>query len=89
MLLFLLCYFGGINLLGLYLMYLDKQKSLKKLWRIPESNLLFICACGGFIGIYLGMKYIRHKTKHWQFHFAVVASAMSWLGLGMFYFYLQ
>ncbi|MBF0785659.1 DUF1294 domain-containing protein [Muribacter muris] len=89
MLIFVCGYLLGINLLGLYLMYVDKQKSLKKHWRIPESNLLFICACGGFIGIYLGMKYIRHKTKHWQFHFAVITSVLGWLGLAIFYVYLQ
>lgn len=88
--LFLVGYFVFINLLAVYLMYSDKQKSIKKEWRIPESNLLVIAICGGFLGIYLGMKYARHKTQHWQFHTVVILSAFIWMfALPAFYLYLQ
>lgn len=90
MTLFFLIYFLLINGLAGYLMYLDKQKSIRKTWRIPESNLIFLCLSGGFLGTYIAMKYIRHKTKHWQFHAAVIVSAMIWLlALPAFYLYLQ
>lgn len=73
------CYFLFLNGLSLYAMYADKQKAAKGEWRIPEANLLFFCVMGGFIGVFLGMKYFRHKTKHWQFHAAVIISALLWV----------
>ncbi len=90
MLIYLLIYLVFINLLSAYLMYKDKQKAIQKAWREPESNLLFLCFCGGFIGTYLVMKYGRHKTKHWQFHVAVIFSTLIWMiGLPIFYWYMQ
>lgn len=80
-------YFVLMNLAALYLMYSDKQKAIKKEWRVPEITLLSFCLLGGAIGIYLGMKYFRHKTQHWYFHVAVVVSTFSWF-IGLPYFYL-
>ena len=79
MLIYLLIYLVFINLLSAYLMYKDKQKAIQKAWREPESNLLFLCFCGGLIGTYLVMKYARHKTQHWQFSLAVIFSSIIWL----------
>lgn len=88
--LFFIAYFMFINSFAMYLMYVDKQKSIKKEWRIPESNLLVLAICGGFLGTYCGMKYFRHKTQHWQFHAVVILSAFIWLlALPAFYLYLQ
>lgn len=72
-------YFVLMNLAALYLMYSDKQKAIKKEWRVPEITLLSFCLLGGAIGVYLGMKYFRHKTQHWYFHVAVVLSTFAWL----------
>ncbi|HDL5730013.1 TPA: DUF1294 domain-containing protein, partial [Mannheimia haemolytica] len=78
-------YFVLMNLAALYLMYSDKQKAIKKEWRVPEITLLSFCLLGGAIGVYLGMKYFRHKTQHWYFHVAVVLSTFAWL-IGLPYF---
>lgn len=90
MTIFFILYFLMLNSVGLYLMHLDKQKAVSKQWRVPESNLFFICYAGGFIGIFLGMKYFRHKTKHWQFHVSVIISAISWVLLlpALYYVYV-
>ena len=89
MTIFLSIYFLVINLISFYLMYADKQKSVNKTWRIPESNLFFLCFAGGFIGTFLAMKYIRHKTKHWQFHAAVIVSGLFWvIGVPSIYYFL-
>lgn len=87
MLLFWLIYFTAMNLIAFYLMYSDKQKAIKKDWRIPEITLLSFCLLGGAIGIYCGMKYCRHKTQHRYFHIAVIFSVFAWL-IGLPYFYL-
>ncbi|QGM81695.1 hypothetical protein A6A10_05740 [Otariodibacter oris] len=60
-------------------MYIDKKRAVHKAFRIPESNLLFLCLSGGFFGTYIVMKYAKHKTKHWQFHLAVILSFLFWL----------
>ncbi|WGE90338.1 DUF1294 domain-containing protein [Actinobacillus genomosp. 1] len=89
MAIFLSIYFLVINLISFYLMYADKQKSVNKTWRVPESNLFFLCFVGGFIGTFLAMKYIRHKTKHWQFHAAVIISGLFWIiGVPSIYYFL-
>lgn len=85
--LFWLIYFIAMNLIGFYVMYSDKQKAIKKEWRIPEVSLLSFCFLGGAIGTYLAMKYCRHKTQHWYFHVAVILSTFAWL-IGLPYFYL-
>ena len=78
MLLFISIYLLIVNIISFSVMYHDKQLAIKQDWRIPESQLLFLCLSGGFIGTFLAMKYIRHKTKHWQFHTAVIISALLW-----------
>ena len=87
MAIFFLCYFLLINLIGFYLMYADKRKAAQKAWRIPESNLLFLCLAGGFGGIFLGMKYLRHKSQQWRFHSAVLIAAFIWVLFIPFLYY--
>lgn len=60
-------------------MYIDKQRAIQKMWRVPESNLYFFCACGGFLGIYMGILIFRHKIRHLPFYVAVIASGIFWL----------
>ena len=60
-------YLTLINALGLVLMYLDKQYSRKKMWRIPERTLMTVAALGGSLGSLVGMYLFRHKTKHRKF----------------------
>lgn len=79
MMLAIVIYFVLINLISFCFMYVDKQRAIQNQWRIPELQLLLLCLAGGFIGTFLAMKYIRHKTKHWQFHACVIFSAMCWI----------
>lgn len=82
-------YFLMINIVSAYLMYVDKQRAIQKTWRIPESNLLFICLVGGFLGTYGAMKWTRHKTQNWKFHTAVIVATLIWLMfLPLFVFWL-
>ena len=52
-----------INLLGFFIMWLDKNKAKRDAWRIPEKTLFIITGLGGGIGTTLGMYVFRHKTK--------------------------
>ena len=56
-----------INLLGLFVMYIDKKKAKYGRWRIPEKTLLIIALLGGSIGTISGMYLFRHKTQKIKF----------------------
>lgn len=62
-------YFGILSIILLFLMYNDKQKAVKKEWRIAEKTLFTMAIAGGAIGGVLGMYLFRHKTKHNAFAF--------------------
>lgn len=63
----LIFYLILMNLLGLFLMGLDKYKARRHLWRIPEKTLFLASLLGGSIGTLAGMYLFHHKTKHWYF----------------------
>lgn len=48
-------------------MYIDKKRAINHKWRISEQSLLLLAIIGGSIGIYGGMHFFRHKTKHAKF----------------------
>ena len=56
-------YFIIINIIGFFIMYIDKQKAKKGRWRIPEKTLFIVTALGGGIGTIAGMYTFRHKTQ--------------------------
>ena len=60
-------YLIGINLIGFFIMWLDKRKAKRGAWRIPEKTLFIITALGGGIGTIAGMYTFRHKTKKLAF----------------------
>lgn len=64
-------YLITVNLFGFIIMYIDKQKSKKSKWRVPESKLFFIAIILGSLGILLGMYSFRHKTKHKKFSYGI------------------
>lgn len=60
-----------INILGFFIMCIDKKKAIKNTYRIPEKNLFFICIIGGSLGVMVGMYKFHHKTKHNKFVYGV------------------
>lgn len=67
----LVLYVIFINLLGFILMALDKSFAIKHKRRIPEKNLIIAALAGGAAGIFLGMRFCRHKTRHLKFSLGV------------------
>lgn len=63
----IIIYFIVINIIGFFIMWLDKRKAKKGAWRIPEKTLFIITALGGGIGTTAGMYAFRHKTQKIQF----------------------
>lgn len=63
----LMLYLIIINLIAIILMAIDKNRAIKKQWRIKESALFAIAIVGGSVGSVIGMQKFRHKTKHMAF----------------------
>ncbi len=64
-------YFIIINLIGFFLMGIDKRKAIKHAFRIPEATLFTVAIIGGSIGSIIGMRYFHHKTRHWYFAYGM------------------
>ena len=69
----LIIYILAVNLLGFFLMGIDKQKARKRAFRIPEATLFTVAIIGGCLGSIIGMHLFRHKTRHWYFLFGMPA----------------
>ncbi|OPZ92763.1 MAG: hypothetical protein BWY74_01433 [Firmicutes bacterium ADurb.Bin419] len=64
---------GVINIIGFVIVGADKNKAKKKLWRVPEKTFFLIAVLGGGAGVYIGMLFFRHKTRHWYFMVGIPA----------------
>lgn len=56
-----------MNLVGIFVMGIDKKRAIQHKWRISEKTLFLVSLLGGSIGTWAGMYLFRHKTKHWYF----------------------
>lgn len=56
-----------VNIVEYTLFGLDKQRAIRREWRIPEALLLFVAFMGGSLGGILAMGTFRHKTKKLKF----------------------
>ena len=65
----LISYVAIVSLILCIFMYVDKERAIKKEWRIAEKTLLILGFFGGAIGGVLGMYLFRHKTRHNAFAF--------------------
>ena len=64
-------YLVVVNILAFIMYGLDKQKAVRKQWRIPGGQLLGIAAFGGSLGALLGMQFFHHKNRKWKFKIGV------------------
>ena len=69
----ILIYLAVTNLISFTLMGVDKSRSKKRAWRIPESTLFVLALIGGSIGSIAGMHLFHHKTRHWHFLYGMPA----------------
>ncbi|MEH7010594.1 DUF1294 domain-containing protein [Neobacillus niacini] len=75
-----------MNLIGLIVMKVDKDRAKKHQYRISEKTLWLIALFGGAVGTTLGMQLYRHKTKHLSFKFGFPILALAEIILlGYFY----
>lgn len=84
---YLIYYLIIINLVGLIIMKVDKQKAIKHQYRISEKTLWIIAIIGGAVGTTLGMNLFRHKTKHLSFKIVFPILAIIETLLLLYYFF--
>ena len=70
-------YFIGVNGATVYAFYDDKQRALKRQWRIPEKALCSLGLLGGWPAGYWAMKRYNHKTKKESFRKMFMFSTVS------------
>ncbi|HHU18842.1 MAG TPA: DUF1294 domain-containing protein [Bacilli bacterium] len=56
-----------INIIGLLMMKIDKNRARQRKWRISEATIWSTSVIGGSLGTLIGMFLFRHKTKHLSF----------------------
>ena len=59
------------NIITFAIYAVDKSKAKKNKWRISEATLIGIAFVMGALGAFLGMRILRHKTKHLKFQILV------------------
>ena len=63
----------------------DKRRAEKNQWRISEATLIICAFLMGGIGAFLGMKILRHKTKHTKFKLLVPLAVLINVGIVILY----
>ena len=66
-----LSYLVLANLVTFAMYGIDKRRSTKDKWRIPEKRLLLAALLGGAFGALWGMILFHHKTKKAKFFLTV------------------
>lgn len=56
-----------INIVAFIIMGIDKNKAQRNKRRISEKSIFTTAFIGGALGVYLGMRFFHHKTKHLEF----------------------
>lgn len=68
---FIIIYFAILNIVAYLAFFIDKRRSIRAKWRIPEATLMSLALFGGSIGCLLGMKICHHKTQKPLFYIGV------------------
>jgi len=82
-----LVYLLIINLLGFITVIFDKNKAKRRRFRVPEKYFFLIGVLGGALGVYLGMRLFRHKTRHRRFVYGIPLLIV--VNLFMLYFFMK
>ena len=73
-----------INILGYSLMMIDKKRAIKHQYRISERTLWITAILFGALGLFIGMKNFRHKTKHALFKYGLPILSVLELGIVLY-----
>lgn len=65
-----------INIVAFIIMGIDKNKAQRNKRRISEKSIFTTAFIGGALGVYLGMRFFHHKTKHLEFTVGIPAAVI-------------
>jgi len=65
-------------------MMIDKKRAIKHQYRISERTLWIIAILFGALGLFIGMKNFRHKTKHASFKYGLPILSVLELGIVLY-----
>ena len=82
---YLIIYMVLMNLVGIVVMGIDKERAKRHAWRIPEKTLFLVSLLGGSIGTWAGMYIFRHKTRHRYFVIGMPAILVVQIAVGLLY----
>lgn len=80
-------YLLTINIVALFFMSYDKSRAKKRERRIPEKTLFITAWLGGSVGMLLGMRIFRHKTKHRAFTLGIPMILLLQIGLVLYWYF--
>jgi uncharacterized membrane protein YsdA (DUF1294 family) len=60
-----------MNIIGLFIMAIDKYKAKHHQWRIAEKTIWLVSFIGGAVGTAVGMYLFHHKTRHRAFRYGL------------------
>ena len=83
-----LLYILLVNLGGFISFGIDKRRSIRSKWRIPETTLLTYALLGGSVGCLLGMQIFRHKTQKPLFSIGVPVILVAQIIIVLAFFFL-
>lgn len=66
------------SLACLVLCAVDKRAARREHRRIPEKRFFLLAALGGGPGLWLGMRWFHHKTRHPAFWLAAVGGSLAY-----------
>mgnify|MGYP000229229662 CR=1 FL=1 len=84
---YFLIYLVIVNVIGIAIMGIDKQKAKRGRYRISEKTLFITATIGGSIGVKAGMELFRHKTHHNKFVYGIPAIIILQLALLVYFIY--
>ena len=62
----------GLNAVSFLLMAYDKYQAIRRKWRISEYTFFVLSCLGGWMGIFMAMRFIFHKNKKPSFFYKVL-----------------
>lgn len=65
-------------------MMIDKKRAIKHQYRISERTLWITAILFGALGLFIGMKNFRHKTKHASFKYGLPILSVLELGIVLY-----
>lgn len=85
----ILIYLGAVNLGGFLAFGIDKTRSARAKWRIPEATLFSFALLGGGVGCFLGMRVFHHKTLKPAFYIGIPAIIIAEIFIILFILFLS